>query len=133
MNRVSHLLLAVIILGLSFATQTMAQTPSPSPSPDTKAAAEKAKQDNPFAPEPAGPLPPGMTGANVNDPRYKLTPGFYNAGEIAMGLKHILLVKKPAAFELGSESPDDPKAKQMRGVRSQESGSDDFRPLTPDT
>jgi hypothetical protein len=82
----------------------MAQTPSPSPTPE-----------NPFAPEPAGPLPAGMTGANVNDPRAKLTPGIYNAGETAMGLKHILLVKKPAAFQLGSDNPDDPKVQKMLG------------------
>jgi hypothetical protein len=104
MNRVHHLLLAVIILCSCFAIQTMAQTPSPSPTPE-----------NPFAPEPAGPLPAGMTGANVNDPRAKLTPGIYNAGETAMGLKHILLVKKPAAFQLGSDNPDDPKVQKMLG------------------
>jgi hypothetical protein len=82
----------------------MAQTPSPSPTPE-----------NPFAPEPAGPLPPGMTGANINDPRARLTPGIYNAGETAMGLKHLLLVKKPAAFQLGSDNPDDPKVQKMLG------------------
>jgi hypothetical protein len=114
MNRVHHLLLVVIILCSCFATQMMAQTPSPSPSPETKAA-EKKEKENPFAPEPAGPLPPGMTGANVNDPRAKLKPGIYNAGEAAMGLKHLLLVKKPAAFQLGSENPDDPKVQQILG------------------
>jgi hypothetical protein len=93
----------------------MAQTPSPSPSPDAAKAADKKEQDNPFAPEPAGPLPAGMTGANVNDPRAKLKPGFFNAGEAAMGLKHVLLVKKPAAFNLGSENPDDPKVKETLG------------------
>jgi hypothetical protein len=115
MNRVHHLLLAVIILCSCFATQMMAQTPSPSPSPDAAKAADKKEQDNPFAPEPAGPLPAGMTGANVNDPRAKLKPGFFNAGEAAMGLKHVLLVKKPAAFNLGSENPDDPKVKETLG------------------
>ncbi len=106
MNRVHHLLLAVIILCSCLAIQTMAQTASPSPSPTP---------DNPFALEPAGPLPPGMTGASVNDPRFKLTPGFYNAGETAMGLKHLLLVKKPAAFQLGSDNPDDPKVQNILG------------------
>src|SRR5215203_6843728 len=56
-----------------------------------------------------------MTGANVNDPRAKLTSGFLNAGETAMGLKHILLVKKPSAFQLGSDNPDDPKVQQTLG------------------
>ena len=106
MSRVHHLLLAVIILCSCFAAQTMAQTPSPSPSPTP---------ENPFAPEPAGPLPAGMTGASVNDPRFKLTPGFYNAGETAMGLKHLVLVKKPAAFQLGSDNPDDPKVQSILG------------------
>ena len=60
MNRVHHLLLAVIILCSCFGIQTIAQTPSASPSPETK----KQEQANPFAPEPAGPLPAGMTGAD---------------------------------------------------------------------
>jgi hypothetical protein len=115
MNRVPQLLLAVIILCSCFATQMMAQTPSPSPSQEPAKPAEKKEQANPFAPEPAGPLPAGMTGANVNDPRAKLKPGFYDAGESAMGLKHILLVKKPAAFDLGSDNPDDPKVKETLG------------------
>jgi hypothetical protein len=56
-----------------------------------------------------------MTGADTNDPRAHLTPGFFNAGEIAMGLKHLLLVKKPAAFQLGSDNPDDPKVQKILG------------------
>ena len=115
MNRVHHLLLAFIILCSCFATQLMAQQPSPSPSQEPAKPAEKKEQANPFAPEPAGPLPAGMTGANVNDPRAKLKPGVYDAGVAAMGLKHILLVKKPAAFDLGSENPDDPKVKETLG------------------
>src|ERR1051326_4649409 len=111
MNRVHHLLLAVIILCSCFGIQTMAQKPSASPSPETT----KKAQDNPFAPEPAGPLPAGMTGADVNDPRSKLTPGFFNAGETAMGLKHILLVKKPAAFQLSADNPDDPNVQKALG------------------
>src|ERR1041385_6331758 len=114
MNRVHHLLLAVFILCSCFGIQTIAQTPSASPSPQ----ATKQEQANPFAPEPAGPLPTGMTGADVNDPRAKLTPGFFNAGESAMGLKHILLVKKPAAFQLGSDNPDDPTVQKTLGQLS---------------
>jgi hypothetical protein len=53
-----------------------------------------------------------MTGADVNDPRYKLTPGVYDAGEASMGIKHLLLVKKPDAFQLGSSDPDDPKVQK---------------------
>lgn len=111
MNRVHHLLLAFIILCSCFGIQAIAQTPAASPSPETT----KKEQDNPFAPEPAGPLPSGMTGADVNDPRANLAPGFFNAGESAMGLKHILLVKKPVPFQLGVDNPDDPKVKQTLG------------------
>jgi hypothetical protein len=81
----------------------LAQTTSPSPSATPAAAA------NPFAPQPAPPLPAGMTGSDVNDPRANLSPGMYDAGEAARGLKHLMLLKKPDAFDLGSNDPDDPK------------------------
>src|SRR5207244_9605775 len=64
---------------------------------------------NPFAPQPAPPLPAGMIGSDANDPRAKLSPGMYNAGETSMGLKHIMLLKKPDAFDLGANDPNDPK------------------------
>ena len=44
-----------------------------------------------------------MTGSDTNDPRAKLAPGLYNAGEAAMGIKHLQLVKKPDAFQLGTD------------------------------
>jgi hypothetical protein len=50
-----------------------------------------------------------MTGSDVNDPRFKLAPGLYNAGEASEGIKHLLLLKKPDAFELGANDPNDPK------------------------
>ncbi len=65
-------------------------------------------QNNPFAPQPAPPLPAGMTGADTNDPRAKLSPGMWDAGETAFGIKHIALLKKPDAFQLPSD-PNDPK------------------------
>ena len=71
--------------------------------------------ENPFAPTPAPPLPPGMTGSDANDPRFKLTPGMYDAGETSMGMKHLLLLKKPDAFQLGTADPDDPKVQKMIG------------------
>jgi hypothetical protein len=74
---------------------------------------EKGEDDgNPFAPQPAPTLPPGMTGSDVNDPRFKLTPGLYDAGEASMGIRHVMLVKKPDAFQLGSSDPDDPKVQK---------------------
>jgi hypothetical protein len=54
-------------------------------------------------------LPPGMTGSNTDDPRAKLAAGIYDAGETAMGLKHLLLLKKPDAFQLGTNDPEDPR------------------------
>ena len=50
-----------------------------------------------------------MTGSDANDPRTKLSPGMYDAGEAAVGMKHIMLLKKPDAFELGATDPNDPK------------------------
>src|SRR5882724_5338383 len=76
------------------------------------AAADSDDNKNPFAPEPAPALPPGMKGSDVNDPRAKLTPGLYDAGEAAVGIKHLLLLKKPDAFQLGSTDPDDPKVQK---------------------
>jgi len=76
---------------------------------------ESEEDQNPFAPKPAPPLPLGMTGSDTIDPRAKLTPGLYDAGEAAVGLKHILLFKKPDAFQLGAAEPDDPKVKKTLG------------------
>src|SRR5690349_12380449 len=95
--RINFLLIAVASV-LLFATNVFAQTPSPSPTP--------APPENPFAPQPAPPLPAGMTGSDTNDPRAKLTPGVYDAGETSMGLKHITLLKKPDAFDLGTNDPN---------------------------
>src|SRR6202140_4781409 len=103
------------------ATPPPAQTPAtPTPSQenadadkDGKDKDEKDDEDaNPFAPEPAPTLPAGMTGSDANDPRAKLTPGLYDAGEASMGIKHLLLLKKPDAFQLGASDPDDPKVQK---------------------
>ena len=125
MNRILNnafcLLIACLCLSSSFAVITLAQTPSPSPpqeetkAADTKAA-NKEEEKNPFAPEPAPPLPTGMTGSDVNDPRAKLTPGFYDAGEAALGIKHLMLLKKPDAFQLGVNDPNDPKVQKILGL-----------------
>lgn len=79
------------------------------------AAAAFAQAANPFAPEAAPPLPAGMTGSNAADPRAKLSPGLYDAGEAAMGMKHLQLLKKPDAFQLGSDDVNDPKVKTALG------------------
>jgi len=56
-----------------------------------------------------------MTGSDTNDPRAKLAPGIYDAGEAFLGMKHLVLLKKPDAFQLGSNDPDDPKVEKTLG------------------
>src|ERR1700719_2943482 len=86
------------------------------PEPAKKENAEEPEEEqNPFAPEPAPALPPGMSGSDANDPRAKLTPGLYDAGEASMGIKHLLLLKKSDAFQLGVTDPDDPKVQKVIG------------------
>jgi hypothetical protein len=105
-------------LWLCFPGKLQAQTP-PSQEP-TKAAnatpdQNKAEAD-PLAPEQAPPLPAGMTGSNTNDPRYKLKPGLYDAGEISKGLKLLQLFRKPGPFQLGADDPGDPKVQKTLGL-----------------
>jgi hypothetical protein len=111
MNRVPSLVfraaLAAMIL-CSGVSGMRAQTPA-APPPAQQPAKGPDVDENPFAPRPAPPLPPGMVGSDANDPRFKLTPGMYDAGEAAMGLKHLQLLKKPDAFQLGAADPDDPR------------------------
>jgi hypothetical protein len=116
-HNIFRLLIASLVLCSCFATRTPAQTPSPSPSQEsTKATETKQEEANPFAPEPATPLPAGMTGSDVNDPRAKLAPGLFDAGEAASGIKHLFLVKKPNSFQLGSDDPNDPKVQKTLGL-----------------
>jgi hypothetical protein len=122
MNRVHtiafRLLTASLVLCSCFAARTLAQTTSPSPEPMKTPESKPANQDggNPFAPESAPPLPAGMTGSDTGDPRAKLSPGLYEAGEAAMGMKHLMLLKKPDAFQLGSDDPDNPKVQKTLGL-----------------
>jgi hypothetical protein len=95
-------------------SQEQAQKPA-NPPPDKDAKKADQEGQDPFAPEPAPALPPGMNGSDVNDPRFKLAPGLYDAGEASMGLEHLLLLKKPDAFQLGATDPDDPKVVQILG------------------
>jgi hypothetical protein len=100
--------------------RAQAQTPTPTPavqtpSPTPSAAESDEEERDTLAPEPSPVLQPGMKGSDTNDPRAKLAPGLYNAGEAAMGIKHLQLVKKPAAFQLGTDNPDDPKVMKMLG------------------
>ncbi|MFY9790378.1 MAG: hypothetical protein WAJ99_04300, partial [Candidatus Sulfotelmatobacter sp.] len=110
MNRLRSLALGVVwVIFIScFAVNRMQAQAAPAAPPQAQAQkpatppADKdagGDEDNPFAPQPAPTLPPGMTGSDANDPRAKLTPGMYDAGETSMGLEHLLLLKKPDAFQ----------------------------------
>ncbi len=113
-----RLLTASLVMCSCLAAGTLAQTTAPSPAPTQTPESKPADGagGNPFAPEPAPPLPAGMTGSNTNDPRTKLSPGLYDAGEASMGMKHLLLLKKPDAFQLGSDDPDNPKVQKTLGL-----------------
>ena len=103
---------AAAILCLSVPA-SQAQAPAAAPTKPAPAA------DSEFTPQPATPLPPGMTGSNTNDPRVGLKAGLYDAGETAMGIEHLAFLKKPTAFQLESTDPDDPsvqKALKLLGV-----------------
>jgi len=92
---------AVLCSSIALHAQTAAPTPPPAAKPD-------AADQNPFAPAPPPPLPPGMTGSTMNDPRVGLKGGMYDAGEAAMGIEHLDFVKKASAFNLSATDPDDP-------------------------
>jgi len=128
MKRAPSLALCVLWAALILCiggSRMQAQTPATATPPQAQAekpAAPPPAQDpdaegdeNPFAPQPAPSLPPGMTGSDANDPRAKLKPGLYDAGEASMGIKHLSLLKKPDAFQLGSTDPDDPKVQKVFG------------------
>ncbi len=127
MNRVPSLALRVLGAALIFcfglsriegqtpATPPQARTHKPATASPAQEPKETEEDESPFAPQPAPVLPAGMTGSDANDPRAKLTPGLYDAGETSMGIKHLLLLKKPDAFQLGTADPDDPKVQKTIG------------------
>jgi hypothetical protein len=135
MNRLSSLALCVAWVALIFCfavNQTQAQEapPAAAPQEQVQKPANQPSANQPsekghkgdedemkdlFAPEPAPTLPPGMTGSDENDPRAKLAPGLYDAGETSLGIQHLLLIKKPDAFQLGTTDPDDPKVDKIVG------------------
>jgi len=124
MNQVPNLFrvtMAAIILFFGVSS-LHAQAPAPSPSPAAQPPADEKESAVPV-------LPPGMTGSDVNDPRAKLTPGLYDAGEAAMGIKHLTLVKKPDAFQLGTNDPDDPKVQKTLAMLGRPSNSKMPKPI----
>jgi hypothetical protein len=115
MNRVHSVALYLAVMAAIVLFSGISKTQAQAPAKATASAKPPAAEKDPLAPEPAPPLPPGMTGSNVNDPRYKLKAGLYDAGETSMGMKHLLLLKKPAAFQLAATGPDDPRLQTMLG------------------
>ena len=115
MNRVPSVAIRLSVAAITlcfFGVSRMQAQATPPPPPAQEPAKAEEQEENPFAPEPAPLLPPGMTGSDVNDPRANLTPGLYDAGEASMGIKHLTLLKKPDAFQLGSADPADPKVQK---------------------
>jgi hypothetical protein len=111
MNRMPGVCMGIAAIVLCFGVSRMQAQAPPKPPP-----AEDVEEDeNPFTPQPAPSLPPGMKGSDANDARAMLRPGLYDAGEASMGIKHLMLVKKPDAFQLGTSEPDDPKVQKMIG------------------
>lgn len=112
-----RLLVGSILLLSCFAGKMQAQTPSSQEAPKASDAKpdQKKAEENPFAPEQAPPLPAGMTGSDTNDPRAKLKPGMYDAGEVSKGMNHLLLLKKPGPFQLDTADPDNPKVQTTLG------------------
>ncbi len=108
-----RLFAAAILLGLCLTGKLQAQTP-PAQESSKPADQKKEEQEMPGV-EKAPPLPAGMTGSDAADPRFNLKPGLFDAGEVAKGLRHIQLLKKPDAFQLGTEDADDPKVKKTLG------------------
>ncbi len=113
MNRFPSVALRVAAAALIFCfgvNRLQAQEQKPATPPPAQEPEEE--EENPFAPEPAPVMAAGMTGSDANDPRAKLTTGLYDAGETSMGLKHLALLKKADAFQLGATDPDDPKVEK---------------------
>lgn len=105
---VAYRFFVVTIFALLFSMGGVAQTATPSPAPPPP-------DQNPFGLQIAPPLPAGMTGSNANDPRAKLSPGLFDAGETSLGIKHLMLLKKPDAFDLGTD-PNDPRVDKALGA-----------------
>src|ERR1700675_438449 len=115
---VFRLLIAAFAVALfgSVTARLQAQTPPAPAAPAAKAAPAAEEEEDPFAAQPATPLPPGTTGSTTNDPRVGLKPGLYDAGEAAMGIKHLAFLKKASAFQLSSTQADDPAVQKTLDI-----------------
>jgi hypothetical protein len=110
MKRAKHLTFTVLSAAAIFSfgiASAFAQTATPTPEP-------KAPEPT-FGLEKAPPLPAGMKGSDPKDPRARLRPGLFDAGELAFGMRHLSLLRKPNAFQLGTDDASDPKVQSILG------------------
>jgi hypothetical protein len=120
MNRIQSL--AFRLAGATFAAVLCCSTCCSTLAHAQAAPAAAAKSDdpeqqkNPFAPSPAPPLPAGMTGSTMDDPRVGLKGGLYDAGEASLGLEHLGLLKKPAPFSPSTDPAQMEKTLAILGV-----------------
>src|ERR1700735_5796721 len=80
--------LAAIILCCGVGRMQAQEPATAAPPASSAPAPAKAPEApmNPFAPQPAPPLPAGVTGSGVDGPRFKLSAGMDGAGGAAGGL-----------------------------------------------
>ena len=111
--------LAAAAFAVAVTCSTTVRLHAQAPATDSRQSADAKKaeaEEDPFAPQPPTPLPPGMTGSDTSDPRASLKAGFYDAGETAMGMEHVTFLKKPEAFQLSTTNPDDPVVQKTLGT-----------------
>jgi hypothetical protein len=101
--------LAAATFALALFNSTAVSVKAQAPAVPAAKAAAPADDESPSTPPP---LPPGMTGSTMNDPRVGLKAGLYDAGEAAFGLEHVAFLKKAAAFHLPATRPEDPVVQQ---------------------
>jgi hypothetical protein len=112
--RLASVFFAFTVIAFNIHAQQAQTPPAQATKPAQAASAEE--EEDPFAPLPPTPLPPGMTGSSTSDPRASLKPGLYDAGETAMGMEHVAFLQKPGAFQLSSNQPDDPAVQKTLGM-----------------
>ena len=81
----------------------------------------------PFAPQPAPPLPPGMTGSDTSDPRYTLKPGIVRRGRSGDGHEARGVLEEAGCVSAYATIRDDPKVQKMLGKLGIERHLEDAR------
>ena len=107
-----RIVIASLVLCSCYAVGIQAQTPNASPakSPAPKTASQSTGESSGLRNSKL--LPSGIRGSNAEDPRARLKSGLYDAGEAALGIRHLTLLRKPDSFQLGSLDAASPRVKQ---------------------